>query len=99
MLKQGQRPGTFREALDGRPELLEHGRYGSALRRYLDQFDRSSLHVSVFDDLVDDPQGWRPGEEPGSLAYAAEDIERALTLVRERLERPLTLVLPAPDVP
>jgi len=58
MLKQGQRPGTFREALDGRPELLEHGRYGSALRRYLDQFDRSSLHVSVFDDLVDDPQAF-----------------------------------------
>lgn len=58
MLKQGQHPGTFREALDGRPELLEHGRYGSALRRYLEKFDRSSLHVSVFDDLVEDPQAF-----------------------------------------
>ncbi len=25
--------------------------------------------------LVDEPQGWRPGEEAGSLGYAAEDLE------------------------
>jgi len=24
--------------------------------------------------LVDDPQGWRPGGEPGSVAYSAEDL-------------------------
>jgi hypothetical protein len=58
MLKQGQQPGTFREALEGRPELLDHGRYGSGLRRYLEVFDRSALHVAVFDDLVDDAQAF-----------------------------------------
>ena len=26
--------------------------------------------------LVDDPQGWRPGERPGSVAYTAEQVER-----------------------
>ena len=26
--------------------------------------------------LVDEPQGWRPGEDPGSVSYGAGDIER-----------------------
>ncbi|MBJ7521598.1 MAG: glycosyltransferase family 4 protein [Solirubrobacteraceae bacterium] len=26
--------------------------------------------------LVEDPHGWRPGEEPGSVAYAEEDVAR-----------------------
>jgi hypothetical protein len=58
MLKQGQQPGSFRAALDGRPELLDHGRYGTGLRRFLEVFDRPALHVAVFDDLVDDPQAF-----------------------------------------
>jgi hypothetical protein len=56
MLKQGQSPGTFRDALTARPELLDHGRYATGLRRYLRHFDPSLIHVAVFDDLVADPQ-------------------------------------------
>lgn len=56
MLKHGETPGTFLQALDGRPELIEHGRYGAGLRRYSELFGRDSIHVAVFDDLQADPQ-------------------------------------------
>ncbi len=56
MLKHGEKPGTFLEALEGRPELIEHGRYGAGLMRYIELFGRDSVHVAVFDDLVADPQ-------------------------------------------
>jgi hypothetical protein len=58
MLKHGIDPGTFAEALTKRPELVEHGRYATGLRRYLGLFDKQSIHVAVFDDLVADPQGF-----------------------------------------
>ena len=58
MLKQGQKPGTFLEALEGRPELLDHGRYATGLRRFYDLFGQESVHVAVFDDLVADPQAF-----------------------------------------
>lgn len=56
MLKQGERPGEFLEALDTRPELLEHGRYATHLHRFIAEFGRDTVHVAVFDDLVEDPQ-------------------------------------------
>lgn len=55
MLKQGETPGTFLEALDGRPELVEHGRYATGLRRFSDRFGPDGTYVAVFDDLVADP--------------------------------------------
>jgi Sulfotransferase family len=55
MLKMGQQPGTFGEALEGRPELIEHGRYGTGLARFADRFGDDTIHVAVFDDLVADP--------------------------------------------
>jgi len=58
MRKQGQPTGTFRQALSDRPELLEHGRYATGLRRFLEHVDPSYVHVAVFDDLVEDPQGF-----------------------------------------
>lgn len=58
MLKQGERPGSFSEALVGRPELLEHGRYATHARRFIECFGRESLYVAVFDDLEQDPQGF-----------------------------------------
>ena len=62
-LKQGADDwgSTFAEGLRTRPELLEHGRYATHLARYLDTFGRDRLHVSVFDDLVDDPQRFVDG--------------------------------------
>jgi Sulfotransferase family len=56
MLKQGETPGTFLEALETRPELLDHGRYASNLRRFEEMFGDDSVYVGVFDDLVEDPQ-------------------------------------------
>ncbi len=60
-LKHGIEIGTFREALDAHPELLDHGRYGSALSRYLEHFPRECLHVALFDDLQQDPQSFIDG--------------------------------------
>lgn len=56
MLKMGQQPGDFGQALTHRPELLDHGRYGQGLDRFADRFGDESVHVSVFDDLQADPQ-------------------------------------------
>lgn len=58
MLKMGEQPGSFVEALDRRPELLDHGRYGAGLGRFADLFGEDRIHVSVFDDLQEDPQGF-----------------------------------------
>jgi hypothetical protein len=58
MLKQGQTPGTFLEALEGRPELIEHGRYATGIERFVDRFGQDQLYVAVFDDLVTDPQSF-----------------------------------------
>lgn len=56
MLKHGETPGPFREALTNRPELVTHSSYGAALQRYLELFDRDRLHIAMFDDLTADPQ-------------------------------------------
>jgi hypothetical protein len=61
MLKMGERPGTFLEALEGRPELIEHGRYASGLDRFDALFGRDATYVAVFDDLVADPQAFIDG--------------------------------------
>jgi hypothetical protein len=58
MLKHGETPGSFADALVGRPELIEHGSYGAGLARFLDVFPREQLHVALFDDLAADPQGF-----------------------------------------
>lgn len=56
MLKQGQLPGTFLEALESRPELIEHGRYATGVARFTEHFPVDSLYIGVFDDLVEDPK-------------------------------------------
>jgi hypothetical protein len=56
MLKHGIDVGSFGEALQTRPELLEHGRYATHLRRFLEEFPAEQIHVAVFDDLQGDQQ-------------------------------------------
>jgi hypothetical protein len=58
MLRSGWAPGTFLEALEGQPMLLEHGSYATALDRFTDRFGRDQIYVAVFDDLVADPQAF-----------------------------------------
>ena len=43
------------------PELLEHGRYATQLRRFRDYYERGLLHISLFDDLQDDAQKFFDG--------------------------------------
>jgi hypothetical protein len=58
MLKMGETPGSFTDALSSRPELIEHGRYGQGLGRFADRFGDDSIYVAVFDDLSTDPRGF-----------------------------------------
>jgi Sulfotransferase family len=58
MLKMGETPGSFTEALSTRPELIDHGRYGAGLDRFADRFGEASIYVAVFDDLGADPRGF-----------------------------------------
>jgi Sulfotransferase domain. len=58
MLRSGWEPGTFLQALDRQPMLLEHGSYATALERFTERFGRHQIHVAVFDDLVADPQAF-----------------------------------------
>jgi hypothetical protein len=54
--KHGMFEETFSDSLRAHPELVEHGRYASGLRRMLEFFPRDSIHVAVFEDLREDPQ-------------------------------------------
>jgi len=56
--KHGAVTGTFREALQTRPGILNSSRYASHLKRYLQYFDRSAIYVGLFDDLSKDPQAF-----------------------------------------
>jgi hypothetical protein len=60
-LKHGEDRGTFLEALETWPELLEHGRYATHLQRFFERFGRDRTYVGVFDDLVADPQRFIDG--------------------------------------
>jgi len=61
MRKHGLGPPTFREALDSYPDLVEHGRYATQLRRYCEHVGREHIYVGLFDDLQDDPQAFVDG--------------------------------------
>jgi Sulfotransferase domain len=53
--KHGLASTTFRQSTQTALDLLEEGRYGTHLSRYLKYFDRRSLHVALFDDFQADP--------------------------------------------
>ncbi|MFL6240310.1 MAG: sulfotransferase family protein [Actinomycetes bacterium] len=54
-LRNGQVRGSFEEALEARPDLLDHGFYGRHLQNYLGHFPMSAVHLEAFDDLAADP--------------------------------------------
>ncbi len=56
LAKHGIAATTFRDTLKTHPEILEEGRYGTLLQRYLQHYDKSRLHVATFDDLEAEPQ-------------------------------------------
>ncbi len=55
--KHGLASPTFAQTAQRHPELVDEGRYGSQLRRYAELFDRSLIHIGLFDDLEENPQG------------------------------------------
>lgn len=59
--KHGLAAPTFREHVKSTPEVLDEGRYGSQLRRYLRFFTQESICVTLFDDLRADPQAYLDG--------------------------------------
>jgi Sulfotransferase family len=97
MLKQGETPGTFLEALATRPELLEHGRYATSLQRFEETFGENSIYVAVFDDLVQDPQrfidrllawlGVAPMALPDDLLEARLPAGKARSVLLSRIAR------------
>jgi hypothetical protein len=58
LVKNGQYDGSFEDALERFPRLVDRGRYATHLRRYLDRFPREQLLVQLFDDLREDAQGY-----------------------------------------
>jgi hypothetical protein len=91
MRKHGIGPDTFGEALQSRPELLEHGRYATALDRFLELFPREFVHVALFDDLVRDPQAFLDGItsflEIDPMPLSEKDREARLPAAKARSVR------------
>ena len=94
MLRSGWEPIGFLPALQRHPELLEHGRYGTHLRRFTDRFGRDAVYVALFDDLQGDPQAFiagraglagdrahdaRPRAQPGTVLPAGRARSVALS--------------------
>ena len=77
LVKNNQFSGTFDEAIDAYPRLLDRGRYATHLKRYLYLFPAEQLHIGLFDDLKADPQAYADevwdflGVEPLELPPAA----------------------------
>ena len=61
LVKNGQHDGSFEQALERFPRLVDRGRYATHLQRYVDRFGAEQLHVSLFDDLRADPQAYADG--------------------------------------
>lgn len=56
--KNGRFEGTFAEAIEQLPSLLQRGHYATQLQRYFEYFPRTQIHVSFFDDLKSQPQSF-----------------------------------------
>lgn len=83
-IKNGKVDGSFEEALERKPSLIEKSAYGKHIARYLDHFPRDQLHIGVFDDMA---------QRPSQYAASVFDFigVDALELPEEMFER----VLPA----
>ncbi|MDN5767054.1 MAG: sulfotransferase [Humibacillus sp.] len=59
--KHGLAAPTFRQTAHDSPELIDEGRYGSQLADFARVFGAEAIHVALFDDLQNDPQGFLDG--------------------------------------
>jgi Sulfotransferase domain len=51
LVKNNGFTGSFSEAVERHPRLLDRGRYATHLSRYLEHFPQSQIHVGLFDEL------------------------------------------------
>jgi hypothetical protein len=58
MRRNGWEIGTFDQAAESHPELLDHSRYAKHLSAYLDRFPVEQIVITWFDELAADPQGF-----------------------------------------
>ncbi len=58
LVKNNQFTGSFSEALEHYPRLVDRGRYASHLERFRELFPDEQLHVGLFDDLKQDAQAY-----------------------------------------
>jgi hypothetical protein len=58
LVKNNGFTGSFTEAIEQYPRLLDRGRYATHLSRYLEHFPAAQLHVGLFDDLKTGAQGY-----------------------------------------
>jgi hypothetical protein len=56
LVKNNGFAGSFTEAVEQYPRLLDRGRYATHLSRYLQHFPTGQIHVGLFDDLTSGPQ-------------------------------------------
>jgi Sulfotransferase domain len=80
MRKHGLGEPTFAATMKTFPDFIEHGRYGTQLRRYLKFFPRESIHVALFDELQADPQAYFDGvtDQLGlSRVELSEEVQEA----------------------
>ena len=88
LVKNGRFEGTFAQALQDVPALTEKGTYATQLSMYLEYFPRAQLHVALFDELKENPQGFADGLhsflEIESLELTDEMRQKVMPAARPR---------------
>ncbi|MXP14669.1 hypothetical protein GRI44_07885 [Altererythrobacter confluentis] len=54
-IKNGKFEGTFEDALEKVPSLIDRSRYGTHIAQYLELFPREQIHIASFDQLKTSP--------------------------------------------
>ena len=81
LVKNNGYAGTFSQAIEDHPRLLDRGRYATHLSRYLEHFPSSQIHVGLFDDLKTGAQ------EYADEVYDFLGIDRVTLGARDLRER------------
>jgi len=81
LVKNNGFAGSFTEAIEQYPRLLDRGRYATHLSRYLERFPADQLHVGLFDDLKTGAQ------EYADEVYDFLGIERIVLSAADLRER------------
>lgn len=55
-LRKGDVTGSIEAAVGARPTILEESRYGAALERWLEYFTPDQLHITLFEQMIEDPK-------------------------------------------